>query len=82
MEVSFNPELQAQLDRLATAAGRPADELVREVVTGYIHEAVQIRETLDGRYDDIKSGKVKLIPGDEVVAELRQRIAKRHAPRS
>lgn len=30
---------------------------------------------LDGRYDDIKSGKVKLIPGDEVFARLRARSA-------
>lgn len=82
MEVSFNPELQAQLDKLASQAGRPTDELVREVMTGYVQELTQTRDMLDRRYDDIKSGRVKLIPGDAVEAELRQRIAERSSPRS
>ncbi len=71
MEISFNPDLQAQLDKLATDAGRRADELVREAVTGYVHELAQIRETIDRRYDDIKSGKVQLIDGEEAFAKLR-----------
>jgi hypothetical protein len=37
---------------------------------------------LDSRYDDIKSGKVNLIPGDEVIAGLRERSAARRAKRS
>jgi hypothetical protein len=28
---------------------------------------------LESRYDDIKSGKVKLIPGEEVFARLREK---------
>lgn len=32
---------------------------------------------LDRRYDEIKSGKVKLIPGDEVFARLREKSAAR-----
>jgi len=34
-------------------------------------------EMLDSRYDDIKNGKVKLIPGEEVLARLRARIDER-----
>jgi hypothetical protein len=30
---------------------------------------------LDSQYDDIKSGKVKLIPGSDVVARLREKSA-------
>jgi len=28
-------------------------------------------KTLDSRYDDVKSGKVKLIPGEEAFARLK-----------
>lgn len=39
------------------------------------------REMLDRRYDDIKSGKVKLIPGEEAFARLHERIdARRSQP--
>ena len=68
MEISFNAELQAQLDKLARDAGRRTDELVRDLIAGYVHEVAEIRGTLDRRYDDIKSGKVKLIPGGEIEA--------------
>jgi hypothetical protein len=44
-------------------------------MAGYFDELAQMRETLDSRYDDIKSGKVNLIPGDEVIARLRERSA-------
>jgi hypothetical protein len=34
---------------------------------------LHIRETLDSRYDDLKSGKVKPIDGDEFFESLRRR---------
>ena len=40
-----------------------------------LDEVRQIRETLDSRYDDLKSGKVKPIPGDEVEAYFREKSA-------
>jgi hypothetical protein len=42
----------------------------------------KVREMLDSRYDDIKSGKVKLIPGDEVLARLRAKSAACRSRRS
>ena len=36
-------------------------------------EVLQIRETLDSRYDDLKSGKVKAIDGEEFFESLRRR---------
>ena len=38
-------------------------------------------ERLDRRYDDLASGKVKLIPGDEVIARLRAKSAAHRASR-
>lgn len=56
MEVHLTPELQATLDRLASA---------------------QVRETLDSRYDDLKKGKVKPVPGDEIEAYFAKSTAHR-----
>jgi len=76
MEIHFrSPDLQARLDRLAAETGRATDELVEDAVFGYLAELVQTREMLNSRYDDLKSGAVKPIPGDEVAAYFRERSA-------
>lgn len=81
MEVHFTPELERKLNELATQSGRPAGELVQDAVAGMIDELAESRAMLDGRYDDIKSGRVKLIPGDEAFARLHERIeARRRRP--
>jgi hypothetical protein len=72
MAVQFNnPELQAKVEQWVAQTGRSADELVEDAMAGYFDELAQVRETLDTRYDDIKSGKVKLIPGEEAFARLK-----------
>ena len=81
MEVQFEPDVQAKLDRMARESGRAAAELVRDIVASYFDELAGTREMLNSRYDDIKSGTgaqrhsgtVKLIPGDEVFARLREK---------
>src|SRR2546421_12486447 len=85
MEVHFTPETEKELKDLAAQSGRgTADELVQHVVEGYFDELAQTREMLNGRYDDLKSGRVKPIPGDEVEAYFRQTsdAARRSQPRS
>ena len=82
MEVYFTPEVQAQLDQLAAETGHPKEEFVQDALAGYFEELAQVRGTLDSRYDDIKSGRVKLIPGSEVVARLRAKSAARRSPHS
>jgi len=73
MEVQFEPDVQAKLDQLARESGRSAAEFVKDAVAGYVDELAGTREMLNSRYDDIKSGNVKLIPGDEVFARLREK---------
>jgi len=73
MEVNFTPELEKKLNDLAALSGRPVDELVQDAVAGLVDELAETREMLDSRYDDIESGRVKLIPGDEVFARLREK---------
>jgi hypothetical protein len=77
MEVHFTPDAQAKLDRLAIDTGRPADELLEDAFLGYFDELTEARQMLDSRYDDLKSGRVKPISGDEMKARLRARIAAR-----
>jgi len=46
------------------AARRAPDELVEDAMSGYLAELSQLRNTLDRRYDQIKSGKVQPIDGE------------------
>jgi predicted transcriptional regulator len=81
MEVRLSPDLEAQVDEWVKQTGRPADELAEEALTGYFEEIAQVRETLDSRYDDVKSGRVKLIDGEEAFARLRAMNEARRATR-
>lgn len=66
-----NPDLQAKIDRWISETGRDADELFEEAIAGYFNQLAQVREALDSRYDEIKSGKVKLIDSEEVRREMK-----------
>jgi hypothetical protein len=71
MEVQFTPETEKKLKDFAAQSGRGTDDLVEDAMAGYFDEAMQIRSMLNSRYDDLKSGSVKPIPGEEVFARLR-----------
>lgn len=74
MEVRFAPETEKKLKDLAAQSGRKtADELVQDVIEGYFDELAQTRTMLNDRYDDLKSGRVKPIPDDEVEAYFRDK---------
>jgi predicted transcriptional regulator len=75
MEVHFAPELQAKLDQLAIDTGLAPGELLADAMAVYIAEHEEAREMLDRRYDDLKSGRVKPIPGDDVEAYFREKSA-------
>jgi predicted transcriptional regulator len=83
MEVQFTPDVQAKLDRLAMDSGRPANELLQDAFAGYFDEVAELRQTLDSRYDDLKSGRVKPVDGEEFFEGLRRReedLLKKHPP--
>jgi hypothetical protein len=73
MEVHFSPDIQARLDRLARESGRGTDEFVQDAMLGYLDEVERTREMLNGRYDELKSGRVKPIDGEAFFETLRQR---------
>jgi hypothetical protein len=77
MEVRLEPELAAKVEQWSAETGRPVNDLIEDAITGYFSEVEQIKATLDRRYDDIVSGKVKGVPGDEAVRLIRERAARR-----
>ncbi len=82
MDVHFKPETESRLNELASKSGRPTDELVEDALAGYLEEVAEVREMLDSRYDDIKSGRVKPIDGEAFFDALRQRENERLKQRS
>jgi predicted DNA-binding protein len=73
MEVHFTPEIEKKLNDLSADTGRPVHELLEDILAEYIHELAGVRHSLDSRYDEIKSGRVKLIDGETFFDELRER---------
>jgi predicted transcriptional regulator len=73
MVVHLKPETESRLQELAATTGRAPDELVEDAMAGYLAELAQVRSTLDGRYDQIKSGQVKPLDGEEAFNDLRKK---------
>lgn len=82
MEVNFRPETALRLQELAAKTGRAADDLIEDAMAGYLQELAQLRENLDNRYDDLKSGRVKPLDGEKAFADLRRKSEGRRAWRS
>ena len=70
MEVHLKPDLKAKLDQWTAETGRSADELIEDAMAGYFDELAQVRDMLDSRYDDLKSGKTKPVDGEAFFERL------------
>ena len=46
-------------------------------MAAYLDELAAVRGMLDSRYDDLKSGRVKPIDGEEAFARLREKSERR-----
>jgi hypothetical protein len=71
MEMHLKPDVQAKLERMARESGRPS------------HELAHTREMLDRRFDDLESGRVKPIDGEEAYRRLMEKTEaqrQRHRP--
>jgi predicted DNA-binding protein len=77
MELKLQPDLAAKVEHWSAETGRPADELVEDAITGYFAEVEEIRTTLDSRFDDIESGQVQMVDGEEACRILLERAAAR-----
>ncbi len=77
MVVRLKPETESRLQELAATTGRAPDELLEDAMAGYLAELEQVRRMLDGRYDDVKSGRVTPVDGEEAFNRLRRKSENR-----
>ncbi|HVR27787.1 MAG TPA: hypothetical protein VMU26_31205 [Candidatus Polarisedimenticolia bacterium] len=61
------------MNELASRSGLPTDDLIEDAMAGYLQEVSEVRQVLDSRYDEIKSGRVKPVEGEVFFESLRQR---------
>ncbi len=81
MEVHFTPDVEKKLNDLAAQSGRGTAELLQDALAGYFQELAQTRDMLNTRYDELKSGRVKPIDGEEAFARLKAKTeAQRNRP--
>ena len=81
MEVHFTPDVEKKLNDLAAQSGRGTAELLQDALAGYFEELAQTRDMLNTRYDELKSGRVKPIDGEEAFARLKAKTeAQRNRP--
>ncbi len=73
MELTLDPHIQAQLDRLSLRTGRPGPSLVEDAVVGYLLEVEQTSEMIDRRLDELQTGKVTLVSPETVAARFAAR---------
>ncbi len=71
--MNIRPETQSRLNDLAAKSGRLADDLVEDALAAYLAEVAEVRDMLDGRYDEIKNGRVTAIDGEAFFDSLRRR---------
>jgi len=82
MEVRLAPDVEKKLNDLAAESGRGTDELLQDALAGYLDELAQTRDMLNSRYDDLKSGRVKPIDGEEAFARLKAKTEEQRNRRS
>lgn len=73
MEVHLKSETESRLSGLASQSGRTTDDLVEDALAGYLAEVAEVRELIDGRYDELKGKKVKPLDGEAFFDDLRLR---------
>jgi len=77
MKVHVTPETAKKLKDLAKTSGRAPDDIVEEALAGYLEEVTLVRKTLDSRYYDLKSGRMKTIGSEEAFRTLREKSERR-----
>jgi predicted DNA-binding protein len=58
MQVRFKPGIESRLNELVAKTSRSAADLIEDAMVGYLAEVAETCNMLDGRYDDVKSGRV------------------------
>jgi len=77
MVVHLKPETESRLRELSATTGRAPEDLVEDAMSGYLEELTQTRKMFDSRYDEIKSGQVTPIAGEEAFNRMRRKSQER-----
>jgi len=84
MSLEIKPNQEAKIAALAAKTGRDEAEILEEVIDSYFDELADVREMLDQRYDDFKSGRVKELTPEQLREDVERRkrefLQQRHEP--
>lgn len=72
MEVHFNPEWQAKLEKLASDGGIGTDEYVRRLVEHYLDQEAWLQQKLQNSIEQLDQGK--FLTHEEVGARLKAKF--------
>jgi len=70
MEISFAPELEAKLNRIASQTGKGPDEVVRELVASYLDHDEWFRHQVEQGLASLDQGKS--VSHEEVRRQMEQ----------
>ena len=73
MEVQLTPDVEKQLNDLATQSGCGANDVLEDALAGYFEEVAQTHQLLNSRYEDLKSGRVKPVSREELITHFREK---------
>lgn len=74
MDVTFASDVERRLIEYAQHRGKTPEELVELAVLAMLDEVEDARTMLDIRYDAVRRGEVRLIPGEEVEARFAAKL--------
>jgi hypothetical protein len=77
--VHVTPDTAKKLKDLAATTGRAPEDMVEDALAGYLEDVASVRKTLDSRHDDLKSGRVKPIDGENAFRRLREKSEDRRS---
>lgn len=73
MNIQLPPKDKARLAELARRMGRGEQEIALDMIGSCLDELEEVRSMLDGRLDDIESGRVKSLTAEELRDNLERR---------
>lgn len=71
--VRLSDEASEAIDNIARICERDANFILKEAVNEYLAHNQWVIEETERRLQEVKEGKAKLIPHDEVVREFKER---------
>ena len=89
MAIQLRPELEKRIrDKMTAGEFGSADDVVQKALDALDldedaveQERLALRDDLDRRYEEVATGEVKPVPGDEALTQVRSRLKRIRAQR-